>query len=200
MKDVSNPTSTQTDSITLEQAKDMKQRPQGFLCKIKANRFALQFLHFTLKDPETENVFHDMDFEEHKNEELLIDDDQYPPEMLAVFDEMRYIHYEFPISFLKAKVLSCTLKFKVGDLPVKNLTMIENHYFKDQRIAHYEFKLPFCPPNTKNTAEYIYEVPELDEKIIQEISTKGLSTLSDTFFFANGELIMHNKAEYSFTS
>ena len=200
MKEINDTNQNSTDVITLEQAKNMKERPKGFLCKIKANRFALQFLQFTLKDPESGKIFHDMEFDEHKNEELLIDDDQYPQEMLDVFDEMRYIHYEFPISFLKAKVLSCTLKFKVGDLPVKNLILIENHYFKDQRIAHYEFKLPFCPPNTKNTAEYIYEVPELDEKIIQEISSKGLNTYSDTFFFVNGELIMHNKAEYSFTS
>lgn len=197
MKDTQTPS---TSHITLDQVKNLSHRPQTFFCQIKANKFALQFLHFTLKNPETGKVFCDASFDEHKNEELLIDDDQYSPEMLSVFDEMRYIHYEFPISFLQSKVLSCMLNFKVGDLPVKNLTLIENHYFHDERIASYEFKLPFCPPNTRNTAEYIYEVPALDDKIIQEISNNGLSTYSDTFFFVNGELIMHNKAEYSFNA
>lgn len=188
-----------SSAITLQEAKNLTHRPPGFLCKIKANRYALQFLHFTLKDPESGKVFYDAAFEEHSNEELLIDDDHFPAETLAVFDEMRYIHYEFPLSFLRTRVLSCALKFKVGDLPVKGLTMIENHYLKNERIASYEFNLPFCPPNTRNSAEYIYEVPALDEKIIGEIRTKGLNTYSDTFFFVNGELIMHNRAEYSFS-
>lgn len=186
-------------SISIDEARNLKQRPHVFLCKIKANRYALQFLHFTLKNPETGKVFYDAAFEEHSNEELLIDDDQFPPETLSVFDEMRYIHYEFPLNFLQSKVLSCALSFKVGNLPVKNLTLIENHYFKDQKIASYEFKLPFCPPNTRNNAEYIYEVPALAENVVTEIREKGLNTYSDTFFFVDGELIMHNKAEYSFS-
>lgn len=184
--------------LTVQDARDMTSQPSSFLCKLKANRFALQFLKFRLANPDNNKIFADAEFEEHSNEELLIDDDKYPPHVLQTFDEMRFVRYEFPTNFLKAKNLSCFLHFKVGDHPVKNLLLIENHYFKGERIALYEFELPFCAPNSKNSAEYVYEVPELDEGVVQEITTKKLSTHSDTFFFVDGELIMHNKAEYSF--
>ena len=185
-------------SLTLQDAKDLSSQPASFLCKLKANKFALQFLKFKLKNPDNNKVYADAEFEEHGNDELLIDDDKYPPHVLKTFDEMRFVRYEFPTSFLKAKNLSCYLNFKVGDQCVNNLVLIENHYFKGERIALYEFKLPFCAPNSKNSAEYVYEVPVLEEGVVQEITAKKLSTQSDTFFFVDGELIMHNKAEYSF--
>ena len=185
-------------TLTLDGAKSLEHEPAGFLCKLNANKYALQFLQFKLKNPDNNKVFVDTEFEEHANEELLIEDEKYPPEVLKTFDEMRYVRYAFAQSFLKAKNLSCFLKFKVGDQAVKNLVLIENHYFKGKRIAMYEFKLPFCSPNSKNQVEYVYEVPQLEDSIVQEILTKKLSTHSDTFFFADGEIIMHNKAEYTF--
>lgn len=184
--------------LTLEKAKNLKQRPQTFLCKMKANNIELQFVHFKLRNPDTGRVYIETEFKERNNADLLIDDDQYPPEILAVLNEMRFVQYKLPIEFLTTRTLSCSLKLKIGDKIVESLVMVENHYFNNHMIAQFEFKLPFCGPNTKNTAEYIYELPELDEKVIAEINKKRLSTFSDTFFFADGVLVMHNKAEYSF--
>ncbi len=38
--------------------------------------------------------------------------------------------------------------------------MIERHYFKNKLIKSYEFEVPFCIPNTVNSLEAIYELPE----------------------------------------
>ncbi|EER17519.1 retinal protein, putative [Perkinsus marinus ATCC 50983] len=39
--------------------------------------------------------------------------------------------------------------------------MIERHYFKDKILKSYDFTMPYCMPNTVNTWEVIYELPEL---------------------------------------
>ena len=111
---------------------------------------------------------------------------------------MRKKVYYFPKDFFKYKLVSTFLKFKVGDLEVKNMTLIENHYFKNQRIATYEFNFPYCVPNSVNTWEYVYEIPELPQEYKNQLLL-GETTTSDTFFFVEDDMIMHNKSEYEFT-
>jgi len=134
--------------------------------------------------------------EEHSNEDLLIDDDQYPPETLEMFNEMRMKSYFFPAEIFNAKHISNSISFKVGELKVKRMCIIENHYYKNKRIAQYSFDFPFCAPNSRNTWEYIYELPKLDEEIITELVKNGGKLESDTFFFVQEELILHNKSNF----
>jgi len=42
--------------------------------------------------------------------------------------------------------------------------MIERHYFHDQLIKSFDFDFGFCPPNTRNSIEHIYEMPEFDSQ------------------------------------
>lgn len=74
---------------------------------------------------------------------------------------MRKRVYEFPISFFDSKYISTYLKIKVGDQEVRNLVLVENHYYKNERIANFMFKFPFAAPNSINTWEYVYDVPEI---------------------------------------
>ena len=77
--------------------------------------------------------------------------------------------------------------------------MIERHYFKDRLIKSFEFTFPFCIPNSTNTWEFIYTIPEIDETLKNEIIANPWMTKSDSFYFANDKLIMHNKAEYDYS-
>lgn len=77
--------------------------------------------------------------------------------------------------------------------------MIERHYFKNRVIKSYEFKFGFCMPKSKNTLEMIYDLPELSEEERVEMSSNPWETKSDTFFFVEGKLIIHNRAEYNYT-
>lgn len=43
--------------------------------------------------------------------------------------------------------------------------MIERHYFKDRLIKSFEFKFPFCMPNTVNNWESIYELPAVAKEL-----------------------------------
>jgi hypothetical protein len=99
--------------------------------------------------------------------------------------------------------------------------MIERHYFNDKLLKSYEFNFGFIIPNSQNSMEQIYELPNLDENqsllfllvfnlyfpilnfkiklfLVSEIIANPNMTKSDTFYFVDNVLIMHHKAEYSY--
>ncbi len=69
-------------------------------------------------------------------------------------------------SHCKIKPTDCFSRvgFKVGDREVKSFRMIERHFFRDQLIKSFDFDFGFCPPNTTNSIEHIYDMPEIDSK------------------------------------
>jgi protein unc-119 len=76
--------------------------------------------------------------------------------------------------------------------------MIEKHYFKGQLIKAYDFHVPFCIPNTTNSLEAMYELPSFGPELEQEMINSPFETVSDSFYFVDGKLVMHNKAAYSY--
>lgn len=51
----------------------------------------------------------------------------------------RFIKYHFSPDFFKFKNVSTTVEFQVGAKPVKDLLIIEKHFFQKQLIKEYEF-------------------------------------------------------------
>lgn len=136
--------------------------------------------------------------EMNNNEDLLINDSDYTSQELEIFNEMRKKTYNFPGSFFDSKLISTFLKYKVGDEEVKNMVLVENHFYKDTKIASFKFEFPFSAPNSINTWEYIYDVPKIKNEFIEELVAGNAVNTSDTFFFVDGILILHNKSEYQF--
>lgn len=64
---------------------------------------------------------------------------------------------------LKFGIFMNSVEFVVGDQPVSNFSMIERHFFKDELIKSFDFNFGFCLPNSRNTIEHIYEMPQLTE-------------------------------------
>lgn len=56
---------------------------------------------------------------------------------------------------------ACRIEFVVGAQEVRNFTMVERHFFRDICLKDFDITFPFCMPNSRNTCEYIYEMPEL---------------------------------------
>ena len=77
--------------------------------------------------------------------------------------------------------------------------MIERHFFRERHLKTFDFDFGFCIPNSKNTCEHIYEFPSLDKKTIEQMVTNPFDTRSDSFYFVDNELIMHNKADYAYS-
>lgn len=77
--------------------------------------------------------------------------------------------------------------------------MIERHYFRDQLVKSFDFKFGFVPPNTRNSWDVIYDIPLLEDGLVNEMLASPYETKSDSFYFVDDVLIMHNMAEYRYT-
>jgi len=177
-------------TYTVEDVQQFKKPTDGFLCPLSANTFGIDFLAFKIRDMDTATVV----FEVSKDPNGPVID--YPADF--DYDQLRTISYKFPSDFLRFKTVGTTLRFSVGNNPVSNFRMIERHYFKNKIIQSYDFNFPFCIPNSTNEWEAIYDMPKFSEKEVTEIINSPEETKSDSFYFVDGQLIMHNKATYTY--
>ena len=71
--------------------------------------------------------------------------------------------FSLSICLLLMCILLCThrIEFVVGAKEVRNFTMVERHFFRDVCLKDFDITFPYCMPNSRNTCEYIYDVPEL---------------------------------------
>lgn len=169
-------------SVTPEDVLQMQHPSNEFLCDLNANCYEIIFGGFRIRDLDSGTVLLDLEKE-------------FEPQT----EETRMIHYQFPISFLDIGTLGTAITFSVGSSPVNNLLMIERHYFKNKLVKCYDFTFPFCIPNTVNTWEQIYQLPRLSAEEKLEITENPWEMKSDSYFFVDGVLIMHTRAEYNYS-
>ncbi|XP_046740037.1 protein unc-119 homolog isoform X2 [Diprion similis] len=110
----------------------------------------------------------------------------------------RFVRYQFTPQFLKLKTVGATVEFMVGSRPVNKFRMIERHFFRDKLLKTFDFEFGFCIPNSKNTCEHIYEFPALPPELVSEMIANPFETRSDSFYFVDDRLVMHNKADYAY--
>jgi len=65
-------------------------------------------------------------------------------------------------------------------------------------LKSFDFTMPFVMPNTTNSWEVMYTMPTLEPELRQAIIDNPWETRSDSFYFVENQLVMHNKAEYAF--
>lgn len=164
---------------------------ESFLCPLSANIYNIQFLAFKIRDYENGNVLFEIRREPEEEERRSVEEEFGE-------EELRTVRYHFGPDFFKLKKIGTTLTFSVGEKPVKNFRMIERHYFKDKLIKSFDFTFPFCIPTSTNNWEAIYSLPHLDKETIQDMIDSPWETKSDSFYFVEDDLIMHNKADYSY--
>lgn len=126
----------------------------GFLCPLEANVYQLEFLQFSIRDADSRKKLFEVNND--SNEPV-----QYPDDF--DFDLLRTVSYTFSPEFLRLNSVSTTLVFRVGPQPVRNLRMIERHYFRNRLIKSFDFSFPLCIPNSTNEWESIYEMPKISD-------------------------------------
>jgi len=178
------------ESLTPDDILDLKGPTQEFLCPLSANTYGIEFLSFIIQDYVSKKHI----FEVSRDR---------PPQMdldLANFDEnsLRKIKYSFSEDVLRLPSIKTELIFSVGEKQVPNFRMIERHYFRNQLIKSYDFNFGFCIPGSTNTWGAVYDVPPLDEGLVQQMIDNPHETTSDSFYFVGDKLIMHNKASYKY--
>jgi hypothetical protein len=110
----------------------------------------------------------------------------------------RVIKYHLGPDFLRLRTVGLTLNFRNGEKPIKNMQMVERHYFRGKVIRSYDFKFGFVIPDSLNSWEFIYDLPELEDEEKMDIINAPWEVKSDSYFFAEGKLIIHNRAEYNY--
>ncbi|CAE7523075.1 UNC119, partial [Symbiodinium microadriaticum] len=111
-------------------------------------------------------------------------------------DMYRKIKYNFSEDVLRLPFIQTSLTFSVGDQEVHDFRMIERHYFRNQLVKSFDFEFGFCIPGSVNTWDAVYSVPPMSEDLIDDMIANPFETQSDSFYFVDGQLIMHNKASY----
>jgi len=178
------------DFIQPEDVLHLGKATQDYICKPEANVYEIDFTRFKIRDLETNTVV----FEIAKAADTCSDEERSADCPCTG----RFVRYQFTEQFLKLKVIGATVEFTVGALPVDNFRMIERHFFRDQLLKSFDFQFGFCIPHSRNTCEHIYEFPPLSESMVKDMVNSPFETKSDSFYFVNNKLIMHNKADYAY--
>jgi hypothetical protein len=190
------------DYVTTDDVIRLPKITEGYLCSPEANVYDIEFTRFKIRDMETGTVLFEIakppapsqDPEEGQDEEDVIDEDQEEVDPNAG----RFVRYQFTSQFLKLKTVGATVEFTVGEKPVQSFRMIERHFFRDYLLKTFDFDFGFCIPNSKNTCEHIYEFPALGVELRDDMINSPFETRSDSFYFVDNKLIMHNKADYAY--
>ncbi|KAK1117721.1 hypothetical protein K0M31_015664 [Melipona bicolor] len=189
----------QGTNITPEMVLRLPTITDKYLCSPEANIYDIDFTRFQIRDLETGAIL----FEITKPPAIECDSNQdvEPENEESGCEDAntgRFVRYQFTPQFLKLKTVGATIEFLVGSKPVNNFRMIERHFFRDRLLKTFDFQFGFCIPNSKNTCEHIYEFPTLPADLVSEMIANPFETRSDSFYFVDNQLVMHNKADYAY--
>ncbi|XP_059977795.1 protein unc-119 homolog B [Lagenorhynchus albirostris] len=186
------------DTIRPEHVLRLSRVTENYLCKPEDNVYSIDFTRFKIRDLETGTVLFEIakpcvsDQEEEEEEEAAAAGGDVD------VSAGRFVRYQFTPAFLRLRTVGATVEFTVGDKPVSNFRMIERHYFRERLLKNFDFDFGFCIPSSRNTCEHIYEFPQLSEDVIRLMIENPYETRSDSFYFVDNKLIMHNKADYAY--
>ncbi|XP_051017610.1 protein unc-119 homolog B [Acomys russatus] len=182
------------DAIRPEHVLRLNRVTENYLCKPEDNVYSIDFTRFKIRDLETGTVLFEI------AKPCISDQDQDAEEESVDVDISvgRFVRYQFTPAFLRLRTVGATVEFTVGDRPVSNFRMIERHYFRERLLKNFDFDFGFCIPSSRNTCEHIYEFPQLSEDVIRLMIENPYETRSDSFYFVDNKLVMHNKADYAY--
>ncbi|XP_054280729.1 protein unc-119 homolog B isoform X2 [Macrosteles quadrilineatus] len=167
-----------------------------YLCSPEANIYDIDFVRFKIRDWESKTVLFEIAKPSVPPEPDESDQDTEEEEVDA--NAGRFVRYQFTPQFLRLKTIGATVEFTVGAQPLNKFRMIERHFFRDTLLKTFDFDFGFCIPNSRNVVEHIYNFPSLSQSLIDEMLAHPFETRSDSFYFVDDRLIMHNKADYSY--
>ncbi|KAI5642598.1 GMP-PDE, delta subunit domain-containing protein [Phthorimaea operculella] len=184
-------------AITPDEVLRLDRITDTYLCSPEANVYDIDFTRFKIRDLESGTVL----FEIAKPPtDFGVDNEggEDAPEEPLDPNAGRFVRYQFTPQFLKLKTVGATVEFTVGARPVNQFRMIEKHFFRDTLLKTFDFEFGFCIPFSRNTCEHIYEFPQLPPNLVEEMIAAPFETCSDSFYFVDEHLVMHNKADYAF--
>lgn len=205
--------------VTPDEVLRLNKITDTYLCPPDANIFDIDFTRFKIRDLESGAVLFEIakpavPVPEHVcpgfvgdegqpgaaegDADIIGGDREVKEEEVLDPNAGRFVRYQFTPQFLKLKTVGATVEFTVGAKPVNTFRMIERHFFRDKLLKTFDFEFGFCIPFSRNTCEHIYEFPALPTELVNEMIASPFETRSDSFYFVDDHLIMHNKADYAY--
>jgi protein unc-119 len=181
-----------TTKVTPMDVMALTRPTEGFLCPLTANTYDVEFLNFVVSDYETKKTIFEVGKDTPIPVDMAVDLSSLGPDMY------RKIKYTFSEDVLRLPQIQTSLFFSVGPKEITGFRMIERHYFRNQLVKSFDFTFGFCIPSSTNNWDTVYDLPPLSESLINEMINNPFETKSDSFYFVNDELIMHNKASYQY--
>lgn len=200
---------------------------KGFLCSTSANVYGIDFLAFLVQNYNSKEIIFQFGNEngiedassQSKNPSREMECKQEQPmddnlgstttssnisfggtttsTTASSSNTTRTIDYTLPEEILRAPVLLTRLTFRCQKA-LRNFRIIERHYFVSRLIKSYDFTFNFCIPGSVNSWETLYEIPPLTDECIADMIANPFQATSDTFYFVDNTLVMHNKARYRY--
>ncbi|GBG63567.1 hypothetical protein CBR_g38633 [Chara braunii] len=151
------------DEITPDYVLKLERPTEGFLCSLADNTYGIEFTEFEIKDSDTGRILFSVKKDPNALPQAadLVSAELGPEREAAI----RTIQYCFPLEFFEFKTIRTLLSFTVGSKGAPNLRMIERHYLRDRLLRGYDFSFGYCIPNSVNTWEATYELPELEAEL-----------------------------------
>lgn len=147
--------------FTIETAREMTQPTDKFICEPDDNTFGIKFIRFRIRDMDSGETIADIQHPQ---------DDDFDENYLT--EAERVIHYNFGPRFLELKTIGTLLDFKIGDKPVKNLVLIERHYFKDKLIEGYT-SLKLLRFYEKISIRCFYKIFDIEREECNRLNSKS---------------------------
>ncbi|XP_012250647.1 protein unc-119 homolog [Athalia rosae] len=189
----------ESETVTPDMVLHMPTITEKYLCSPEANVYEIDFTRFQIRDLETGTVLFEIAKPPATECENNPDPDTEADDVVGCDPNTgRFVRYQFTPQFLKLKTVGATVEFMVGSRPVNKFRMIERHFFRNKLLKTFDFEFGFCIPNSKNTCEHIYEFPALPPELVSEMIANPFETRSDSFYFVDDRLVMHNKADYAY--
>lgn len=139
------------------------------------------------------------------------------PTTLASIPRNQLFHYEFGVSFFRLSCFGISLKLQSGEQELSHVRLVENYFFRNERIKSFQFTYGRLAPNTVTTWDLVYDMPphfaSLGARAQRQTQTARLRSplaearvrespddriFADTFLFNNETLLQHNKVVISF--
>lgn len=159
---------------------------------MSANSFGIEFLNFTISDYDSKKIVFEVGKDIPPPQDMTVD-------FSALGEDMyRKIKYNFSEDVLRLPAIQTSLVFSVGNKELRGFRMIERHYYKDKLVKSFDFHFGFCIPGSTNTWDAVYSLPALSEELLLEMIENPYETRSDSFYFVEDRLVMHNKAAYRY--
>uniref|UniRef100_A0A023FVM5 Putative photoreceptor synaptic vesicle protein n=1 Tax=Amblyomma parvum TaxID=251391 RepID=A0A023FVM5_AMBPA len=187
--------------ISPEDVLRLQKITEGYLCSPDANVYDIDFTRFKIRDMESGMVL----FEIAKPPPPSTPDgddagEEQPPESECQDPNAgRFVRYQFTPQFLKLKTVGATVEFTVGSKPVSKFRMIERHFLPGTNcLRHLTLSSASASPTARTHASTSTSFPSLSQELCDEMIANPFETRSDSFYFVDDKLIMHNKADYAY--